>query len=379
MSNTAKRVVSAILALFIALSAFVLIPPVSASALSQIRYAVGYSGTSVLLKFTPKKSTDKIYYTTDGSTPTKKSTRYKKIIGARSMAFVRAVEYNKSGQKVAAINIVIKPRVQKPEFTSKVSGKYTYVTITSATSGAKIYYTTDGSKPTKKSKLYTGTLKCKKGVVIRARAFKSKMNNSKVAKYTVTGKSTASSSSGSGGSQQQDTTVSQDSGSSSSGNDGGVTVEVEIDTQSGTIKVTDVTDNSGTGAEETVSQPAESDVDGVFRIMNEERAAVGVRALTMDPTLCRVAEMRAKELVTVFDHDRPDGRTCFTALDEYGVRYGAAGENIAAGQKNAAGVMNRWMNSPGHRGNILSSSFGKVGIGCYKSGSMKYWVQVFTD
>ena len=56
-----------------------------------------------------------------------------------------------------------------------------------------------------------------------------------------------------------------------------------------------------------------------------------------------------------------------------------AGENIAMGQKNPEQVMSSWMNSSGHKANILNSEFGKIGIGCYKKNGIYYWVQMFTD
>ena len=362
MSTALKRVISILLVLFVAAASLVLIPPVNASAASQVKYKVGYSGDYVYLKFIPQKSTNKIYYTTDGSTATRKSTRYKKVLGAKSMTFIRAVEYTKDNKKVASLNIVIKPRVRRPKTSVSLSGGKYYVTLTSATPGAKIYYTTDGSKPTKKSKLYTGPIKCKKGTVIRARAFKKNMNNSKITQHTVK--------------QATNTVTAQDTAENDPDESGALTVYVDIET--GDVH-TDDPSGSDTVVEPEPVQPAESDIDGVFRIMNEERTKVGVSKLTLDSTLCAVAAVRAKELEKVFSHYRPDGTMCFTALDDYGINSLASAENIAMGQTDAADVMNSWMNSPGHRGNILSSSYRKVGIGCYKSGGVKYWVQMFTD
>ena len=359
MSTALKRVISLLLVLFVAAASLVLIPPVNASASSQVKYKVGYSGSYVYLKLVPQKSTNKIYYTTDGKTPTRKSTRYKNILAAKSMTFIRVVEYTKSNKKAAVLNIIIKPRVRRPKTSVTMSGNNIYVTLTSATPGAKIYYTTDGSKPTKNAKLYTGAIKCKAGTMIRARAFKNNMNNSKITQYTV--KKPAGTGTAQSGTADADQDVTVD-----------ITGYINVDT--GDIVIEDTNDN-----ETEAVQPSESDIDGVFRIMNEERTKVGVSKLTLDSTLCAVAAVRAKELVTKFSHYRPDGRDCFTAMDEYGIRYMAAAENIAMGQTDAEDVMYSWMHSPGHRANILSSSFGKVGIGCYRSGGVKYWVQVFND
>jgi uncharacterized protein YkwD len=88
--------------------------------------------------------------------------------------------------------------------------------------------------------------------------------------------------------------------------------------------------------------------------------------------------VRAEELIQSFSHTRPDGTSCFTAFDEFGVDYRAAGENIAAGQKTPEDVVNSWMNSSGHRANILSENFTAIGVGVAEdvNGTL-YWVQMF--
>lgn len=122
-----------------------------------------------------------------------------------------------------------------------------------------------------------------------------------------------------------------------------------------------------------------SNVQTVFDLVNKERKANGLGNLTLSDDLCKVADIRAKEIVKSFSHTRPNGTSCFTAFKENGVSYRYAGENIAYGQKTATEVMNGWMNSAGHRANILSKNFGKIGIACYEYNGRKYWVQLFTD
>lgn len=82
-----------------------------------------------------------------------------------------------------------------------------------------------------------------------------------------------------------------------------------------------------------------------------------------------------------FSHTRPNGESCFTVLDEVGIgNYQSAGENIAAGQNSPAAVMNSWMNSEGHRNNILSASYKHIGVGMkHEPNSIygKHWVQLF--
>ncbi len=115
----------------------------------------------------------------------------------------------------------------------------------------------------------------------------------------------------------------------------------------------------------------------VLRLVNIERAKYGLAALSSDSGAVKVAHLRAKEIVRSFSHTRPDGSSCFTAAKEFGVSYRTAGENIAYGYATPAQVVNGWMNSEGHRKNILSASFSKIGVGCYQSGNTLYWSQFF--
>ena len=121
--------------------------------------------------------------------------------------------------------------------------------------------------------------------------------------------------------------------------------------------------------------------EAVAELVNSERKAAGKTALQLDSKLCEAAEIRAKEIAEYFSHDRPDGSSCFTVYNELGISYMAAGENIAAGQRSAKEVMEGWMSSSGHKKNILSGNFKKIGVGLYKStnGYGYYWVQVFSD
>ena len=119
-------------------------------------------------------------------------------------------------------------------------------------------------------------------------------------------------------------------------------------------------------------------ISEVVRLVNAERAKEGLAALQMDSTLNSAAQVRAKEIVTSFSHTRPNGSNCFTALSEAGISYNGSGENIAYGQKTPAEVVNAWMNSAGHRANIMSTKFTKIGVGCHNSNGTYYWSQFFT-
>lgn len=116
----------------------------------------------------------------------------------------------------------------------------------------------------------------------------------------------------------------------------------------------------------------------VVRLVNEERAKAGLSALTVDAGLEAAGLVRAKEIVTSFSHTRPDGSSFATAIKEQGVSYRGAGENIAWGQKSPEAVVSAWMNSEGHRANILNEKFTRIGVGHYQNnGGTNYWVQLF--
>ena len=110
----------------------------------------------------------------------------------------------------------------------------------------------------------------------------------------------------------------------------------------------------------------------VLEIVNKERASAGLSALKMDQDLLNGAMQRAAETYLDFSHTRPSGQSCTTAAPGK-----AWGENIAAGNSTAAATMKQWMNSSGHRANILNSSYTSIGIGCFEKNGRKFWVQLF--
>ena len=138
---------------------------------------------------------------------------------------------------------------------------------------------------------------------------------------------------------------------------------------------------SGDSQPESVADEAQAFREEVLRLVNEARAQEGLAKLTLSDKLVEAAQIRAEELPEQFSHTRPDGASCFTVLSEVGARYMATGENIAAGQRTPADVMDSWMNSTGHRANILSENYSQLGVGvCKASGGYGiYWVQLFTD
>ena len=314
MSTAIKRIISLLLVMFVAVSAFVLIPPVNASAEYSLGYRLRYEGKYVYLTIEPKDSADTIYYTTNGKTPTAKSKVLTGAIKASKKVTVKAIELDKSGKRAASLKITIKPRVQAPDTgLVTVDGKK-YVKIT-AVKGAKIYYTTDGSEPTKKSSLYTGPVPYTAGTVVSARAYKSGMTASKVVTFSV--------------------------------------------------------------KPEALDFKPSAEVSDVFKLTNEERRAHGSSDLILDPELCAAAETRAKELATLYDHKRPDGTRGVEIFDELGISFTVRGENIARKQTTAAQAVAAWMASDSHRAALLNEDFDSIGIGHYYANGIHYWVQLF--
>lgn len=115
----------------------------------------------------------------------------------------------------------------------------------------------------------------------------------------------------------------------------------------------------------------------VIRLVNEIRVKNGLRALTADWELSRVARFKSQDMKDnkYFSHTSPVYGSPFEMIKSFGISYRSAGENIAKGQATPQAVVNAWMNSSGHRANILNSSYTKIGVGYVSSGN--YWTQMF--
>lgn len=117
----------------------------------------------------------------------------------------------------------------------------------------------------------------------------------------------------------------------------------------------------------------------VLKIVNEERAKVGLGNLSISESLVAPANKRAQETKESFSHTRPNGTQWSTVLDEYNVQVQAAGENIAYGYNTPEKVMEAWMNSAGHKANILGANFNHIGIGVYELNGTVYCTQLFSN
>lgn len=145
----------------------------------------------------------------------------------------------------------------------------------------------------------------------------------------------------------------------------------------GTYSVLVYTKVNGTSSSKTIKVKAaiSSTIKEELAKINAERAKVGAVALSLDTDLVFAAEVRAEELEIKYSHTRPDGRAWYTVLKEYSIPTGnTTGENIAYGYTDCTTVMNGWMNSSGHKANIINPNYRRVGLGICG----KYWTQIFS-
>ncbi|WNS73868.1 CAP domain-containing protein [Bacillus sp. DTU_2020_1000418_1_SI_GHA_SEK_038] len=127
--------------------------------------------------------------------------------------------------------------------------------------------------------------------------------------------------------------------------------------------------------------PASSSVSAfeqkVVELTNQQRAKYGVPALQLDVNLSKVARAKSSDMKAkgYFDHNSPTYGSPFDMMKSFGITYRTAGENIAMGQRSPEEVVNAWMNSEGHRKNILNANFTHIGVGHVAEGN--YWTQMF--
>lgn len=127
----------------------------------------------------------------------------------------------------------------------------------------------------------------------------------------------------------------------------------------------------------TVKVTGTCDYDRAYKVIglvNKERKKKGEASLKMDEDLMKAAMLRAAECSVAFSHTRPSGKSCFTVCKK------SYGENIAYGYymlETPKEVMKSWMDSSGHRKNILRSNYQSIGVGCFRKNGSYYWVQCF--
>lgn len=155
------------------------------------------------------------------------------------------------------------------------------------------------------------------------------------------------------------------------------------------VEVSKVTDESKNNYQSPSVSTSSSDLyDGIneewamacFDLINEEREKRGIAPLEYNPVLQEACNVRAQEIVDKYSHTRPDGTSCFSILGEFDLSYRTCGENIYSSPRSPEAAVEGWMNSTGHRNNILNEKFTESAVGFYydSSSTWKYhWVQLF--
>ncbi|GIG57003.1 hypothetical protein Lfu02_13750 [Longispora fulva] len=151
--------------------------------------------------------------------------------------------------------------------------------------------------------------------------------------------------------------------------------------------VVEVPRGEALAADESVTRgaaraPGDSREAQVLTLVNAERKTAGCQAVTADSRLAVAARMHSADMIkrNFFDHTNPDGKSPGERIAAAGFTGPAWGENIAAGQRDPASVMKAWMNSPGHKANILNCKFKYLGVGVAEAAGSKYgiyWTQNF--
>ncbi|WP_217140287.1 CAP domain-containing protein [Streptomyces sp. AC627_RSS907] len=136
---------------------------------------------------------------------------------------------------------------------------------------------------------------------------------------------------------------------------------------------------SGSGPDSGSGGAGDSPEARVLALVNEERAAAGCSPVTANDRLTRAADEYSDVMAGsgVLSHTGPDGSTMASRVEAAGYQWSAVGENIAQGQSDAASVMDSWMNSAGHRANILNCSFKELGVGVHFGDGGPWWTQDF--
>lgn len=325
MKKERKRVLSRFLrraaALCAAVSMLLGATSVSADAEQEIAYEIEYKEGKTRLTLIPSDPSHTVYYTSDGSKPTKSSEKYVSRLSAKKTALIRAAEYDENGKKVAVLRVELKLRCSAPALAAEKTEGGFLVRLSSETEGASIYYTTDGTKPTKSSALYSEPFPVEKGTTVRAYAVKSGLKSSTRVKTVI---------------------------------------QKEI------------------GEKQTDEYDAVS--LEVLKRVNDCRAEHGAAPLEMDETLYRAAKLRAQELTVLYSHDRPNGTPCYTVLEDVGFAYRTTGENIAWTEgtlSTAEFAVGAWINSPTHFNNLVNDAYDLTGIYTCRVGKTTYWVQIF--
>ncbi len=145
------------------------------------------------------------------------------------------------------------------------------------------------------------------------------------------------------------------------------------------VKATALVPSTNPALPPPLSQAPTSQVDTLLSLVNIERQRVGAPPLILSRQLATAAQGHAQDMANShrLSHSGSNGSTLQSRIDSTGYGWAAIGENVAMGQPDPAAVMASWMNSPGHRQNILNPDFTELGLGYAEQAGERYWVQVF--
>jgi len=157
---------------------------------------------------------------------------------------------------------------------------------------------------------------------------------------------------------------------------------VETTTKKPTTSVETTTETTTAASTSTTTNNTQTDntqAAQVLALVNKERAKENLAPLKLNTALTKVAQLKSEDMKNknYFNHTSPTYGSPFAMMQQFGINYKYAGENIAKGQKTAEAVVTAWMNSEGHRKNIMNKNFTEMGLGYVKSGSTTYWTQMF--
>ncbi|WP_407692007.1 CAP domain-containing protein [Radiobacillus deserti] len=141
---------------------------------------------------------------------------------------------------------------------------------------------------------------------------------------------------------------------------------------------TTVEEDQGT-KEQSASFKVNAFEQEVVKLTNKERQKKGLQPLKLSEELSKVARTKSQDMVNknYFSHQSPTYGSPFDMMKQFGISYRTAGENIAKGQRTPASVVQAWMNSEGHRANILNKNFTQIGVGFVETKGTTYWTQMF--
>ena len=326
MKKFFRKFLSAAIAVVTAAVAGAAAVPVTASAGTAIAHTEKYADEAVTITMNALKTTNRIYYTLDGSKPSKQAKLYKKPVTVKKTTLIRAVEYTSKGKVAASLKLKLTPRTNPPTFSMRCAQKSVAVAINAPSKQAVVYYTTDGSEPTVKSRKFETQYPVilEPGIIIKAVC------------------------------QRPGYAVSE-------------TVQFDIA-------------RDGYKVPEPMSSAEDDLVIGVFNLINDKRSEIGARQLTLDKVMCEAAAQRAAEISVCFSTRRPDGTAGSTILSDQGISCATLVEGMQLGVDSLntpSEVFDRIMDDYVQRANAINNMNTKAGLGYYKRDNRTYWMLLF--